>query len=99
MFIKVKIDRVNEYGDEFGLGTSVVLNLASDLLEGIFSLYIDNYFLSLLLLKMLTPKNTGCTGTVKSNIKYERGLSITNQKCTKVSKRTFLAFKEEASKI
>ena len=58
----------NEFSAEFGLGQSVVLGLLQSLPPGNFALYIDNYFVSIPLMKHLAEMYIGCTGTVKQNI-------------------------------
>ena len=56
----------NEFSAEFGL--SVVLGLLQSLPPGNFALYIDNYFVSIPLMKHLAEMYIGCTGTVKQNM-------------------------------
>ena len=58
----------NEFSDTFGLGPRVVLGLLKSLPTGNFSVYIDNYFVSIPLLKHLRTLNIGCTGTVRANM-------------------------------
>ena len=57
----------NEFSAEFGLGPSVVLGLIKSLPSGNFSVYIDNFFNSLPLLKHLRAKEIGCTGTIRAD--------------------------------
>ena len=57
----------NEFSDEFGLGASVVLRLLKSLPQGNFSIFIDNFFNSIPLLKYLKTKEIGCTGTIRAD--------------------------------
>ena len=55
--------------DIYGLGAAVILELESRLPKafGPYNLYYDNYFSSFPLLMKLTERNTGGTGTIRSN--------------------------------
>ena len=57
----------NEFSDEFSLGASVVLGLLKSLPQGNFSIFIDNFFNSIPLLKYLKTKEIGCTGTIRAD--------------------------------
>ena len=58
----------NQYTKNFGCGPGVVLGLLDSLPSGNFGVYIDNYFVSLNLLKHLATKGIGCTGTLRANM-------------------------------
>ena len=52
-----------EYQKEFGHGPGVDLGLMYKLPENNYQVYLDNFFTSLKLLKHLSGKSIGCTGT------------------------------------
>ena len=58
----------NEFADNFGLGPTIVICLVKSLPKGNFSIFIDNCFNSIPLMKYLRDKNIGCTATVKGNM-------------------------------
>ena len=68
---KYRGDKESEYRSRFGLGEEVVLDLI-DILESEyedrkFSLYFDNFFISLKLLDELQARGHGATGTIRSS--------------------------------
>ena len=57
----------NEFSDKFSLSAIVVLGLLKSLPQGNFSIFIDNFFNSIPLLKYLKTKEIGCTGTIRAD--------------------------------
>ena len=58
----------NEFTGLYGLEPCVVLGLLKDVPKGNLCVYIDNYSVSTPLLKYLSEKEIGCTGTLKVNM-------------------------------
>ena len=54
---------------------SVVIDLVKSLPKGNFSVFIDNYFNSVPLIKHLKQENIDCTGTMKANMSENCPLS------------------------
>ena len=65
----------NEFTGLYGLGPGVVLGLLKDVPKGNYCVYIDNYFVSIPLLKYLSGKEIGCTGTLKVNMMQDCPIS------------------------
>ena len=80
----------NEFMDKFGLGPSVVLELINSLPAGNFQVYIDNYFVSIDLLKELKKRQIGCTGTMKVNML--QGCPVSDKKEIKKEKKGTLFY-------
>ena len=64
----------NEYANRFGLGPGVVIGLVKSLPKGNFSVFIDNYFNSIPLMKYSKQKNIGCTSTVNASMSQDCSL-------------------------
>ena len=80
------------------MGPSVVLGLLKSLPTGNFSVYIDNYFVSIPLLKHLRTLNIGCTGTVRANMTQDCHLP-SKAYCKAMEKGYLEAFEDENSGV
>ena len=58
----------------FGLGPGVVIGLVKSLPKGNFSVFIDNYFNSIPLMKYSKQENIGCTSTVNASMPQDCSL-------------------------
>ena len=66
---------IDDYAKEFGLGSSVVLSYLESSGTSNYSVFIDNYFNSIPLMKHLNIKGIGCAGTLRANMLQDCPLS------------------------
>ena len=75
---------------ELGVGASVVLDLVSELPDGVpFKIYGDRFFSSVKLAEILKCKGIGYTGTVKSN-RTEKAPLVDSKEMAKRSRGSFV---------